>query len=218
MENRTAICVSIGRVPVDTIRVILDKVDMAEIRIDLAGLDVGELKTVFSGHNNLIATCREGSYDDDHRVRLLETAIISGAAWVDIDAGNDMHIKEKLSGLLSGSKCRLILSRHFFTHTPPASEMKKMIKEMFDLGAGVVKVATQVNQPSDAASLLGLYAEFKNIVVIGMGQQGVITRLASPFLGAPFTFASFGNYPLTASGQIDYIEMSGLIGKISSYG
>jgi 3-dehydroquinate dehydratase I len=218
MENDPAICVSIGNIPFDTIVNILLQVEMAEIRIDLINPDKSQSKIIFSGHKNLIATCREGKHDDDDRASLLKEAMENGAAWVDVEADaapgwRDMMIREVKDG-----GCGLILSRHFYTHTPSLGDLKGYIDEMFSLGADIAKIACQVNSLADAANLLGLYGDYKNIVAIGMGPHGVITRVAAPLLGAPFTFAFFGESPATASGQIEYNEISALIKKISSYG
>lgn len=218
METKAKICVSIGNIPFDAISVILDQVEMAEIRIDLVGLNESQLKIVFASHNNLIATCREGEYDDRERARLLENAIDYGAAWIDIEADAEPLWRNNMIKIVNAANCGLILSRHYFTHTPPSSELKYVVEEMFGMNADIVKIASQVNKPSEAASLLGLYSDYSNIIAIGMGQLGIITRLASPFLGAPFTFASFGDNPVTAAGQIEYNDMSDLIQKISSYG
>ena len=218
MENESKICVSIGNTPFDAIPGILAQVDMAEIRLDLAEFSDEELKVLFSSHNNLIATCREGEYDDPERERLLETAVRYGAAWVDIEADSESLWRDRMIKLVKTSKTGLILSRHYYTHTPPGEELRAVVNGMFDMDADIVKIATQINLPSEAAVLLGLYSEYNSLVAVGMGPHGVITRLASPFLGAPFTFASFGENPLTAAGQIEYSEMTELIEKISSYG
>ncbi len=218
METETKICVSIGKVPFDMISGILKEVKMAEIRLDLAGLTESEIKSLFPGHDNLIATCREGRYNNMQRARLLETAIEYGAAWIDIEADSEQSWRSSMIKLVKASDTKLILSRHFFAHTPSYTEMKKMVDEMFKMGADVVKIAAQVNNPSDAAALLGLYSDPRKVVAIGMGPLGVVTRIASPFLGAPFTFASLNDDELTAEGQIEYNEMTAIIEKISSYG
>jgi 3-dehydroquinate dehydratase I len=219
MASESKICISIGKVPFDTILGILDQVDMAEIRLDLASLDEKEMETIFSSHANLIATCREGDYDDNTRAGLLVHAIKHGAAWVDIEADSEPSWRDlMIRQVKEADGCGLILSRHFFTHTPSSDELRDYTVEMFSMGADIVKIASQVNQPSDAAVLLGLYGEFKNLVSIGMGPLGVITRVASPFLDAPFTFASFGENPVTAAGQVELTELNELIEKISSYG
>lgn len=218
MVTENNICVSIGNVPIDDLLVILGKVHMAEIRLDLAGFDEEAIKKVFTGHNNLIATCREGALGDKQRSAILESAINHGAAWVDIEADAGSEWRERMVKVVRSSQSKLILSRHFYTHTPPPDELRSFIDEMFTLGADVVKLACQVNHVSEAAALLGLYSQYNDLVAIGMGPLGVITRLAAPFLGAPFTFASYGDNPITAAGQIEFVELKGFIDKISSYG
>lgn len=217
MNSDTNICVSIGNIPFDAITTVLGKVGMAEIRIDLTGLGEDELKNVFNSHSNLIATCREGEFDDKQRALLLEKAIEYGAAMVDIEADADPYWRKRMVAKVKEADCILILSRHYYTHTPSGNELRELVDEMFGMGADIVKLASQVNHYSDAAALLGLYADYKNIVAVGMGPLGVITRLASPLLGAPFTFASFGDNPVTAAGQIEYNEMAELLERISSY-
>ncbi len=218
METKTKICVSIGNIPFDTISGILDQVDMAEIRLDLTGFTESELGTLFASHINLIATCRKGEFDDRERSRLLERAIEYGAAWVDVEADAEPVWRDSMIKNVKAANCGLILSRHFYTHTPSPAELRAIVDKMIDMDADIVKIASHVNHPSESAALLGLYSDYKNLVAIGMGPLGVITRLASSFLGAPFTFASFGDNPVTASGQIDYHELSGMIKKISYYG
>ena len=52
------------------------------------------------------------------------------------------------------------------------------------------------------------------MVVIGMGREGLITRVAAPFLGAEFTFASPGKGKETAPGQLSRAELANLIDQI----
>lgn len=218
METETKICVSIGKVPFDAITGILNRVEMAEIRLDLALLEEEQIKAVFSAHDKLIATCREGEYNDLERARLLEIAVLHGAAWIDVEADASPQFRERMIKLASSSGTALILSRHYYTHTPGQEELTGAVDEMLGDGADIAKIAAQVNEPSDAARLLSLYTVPGKIVSIGMGPLGVITRIAAPFLGAPFTFASAGDDLSTAGGQIEYAGMTALIEKISSYG
>ena len=218
MVPEVKVCVCIGNVPFDAIPGMLDKVEMAEIRLDLAELEEDEIITVFESHPNLVATCREGRYNDAERERLLKLAMECGAAWIDIDDDSDGEWTDRMIGAVKDSSSRLILSRHYYSHTPPADELRTIVRAMYDRGADIVKLACHVNSPREAATLLGLYDGFEGLVAIGMGPLGVITRLAAPFLGAPFTFASFGDTEPTAAGQIEYREVTSLIERISAYG
>lgn len=51
--------------------------------------------------------------------------------------------------------------------------------------------------------MLSLYESRKNVIALGMGPLGVITRIAAPFLGAPLTYASLAPGKETAEGQPD---------------
>ena len=91
------ICASISEKDVEKcIESILDKVDMAEIRIDLAEFSNEEIKKVFSTGKKLIATCRPGKIKDDERVEMLKIAIESGATYVDIEYEAPMRLTKTI--------------------------------------------------------------------------------------------------------------------------
>jgi 3-dehydroquinate dehydratase len=52
------------------------------------------------------------------------------------------------------------------------------------------------------------------MVPIGMGEQGVITRIAAPLLGAEFTFAAPEGKPGTAPGQISKEKLHSILRQI----
>lgn len=201
-----AICVSIGKVSYEEIPLILKHSVMAEIRMDLLELNTDQLHKIFSSHDNLIATCRPGIFQEYQRAELLQNALKSGAAYVDLEIETTEKWRKPIQ-LLAGSLGRkLILSWHNYENTPSAIELNSFVQSMFDAGADIAKIACQVNSPEDNAVLLSLYAEFKNLVAIGMGKQGIITRLAAPLLGAPFTFAATDAYE-TEVGQLSKSQM-----------
>ena len=79
------ICVSIAEKDVEKCIESLKKVEMAEIRIDLAEFNNDEIRKVFSHRKKMIATCRPGKIRDEERAEMLKVAIESGATYVDIE-------------------------------------------------------------------------------------------------------------------------------------
>ena len=200
------ICVSIGSVSYEEVSAILSQSAMAEIRMDLLDMNADQYHRIFSSHNNLIATCRPGIYQERQRSELLQNALKSGAAYVDLEIETSEKWRKPIHLLAESLGRKLIISWHNYEKTPPAKELKSVVQSMFDARADIAKIACQVNSPEDNAVLLSLYAEFKNLVAIGMGKQGIITRLAAPLLGAPFTFAATDAFK-TADGQLSKSQM-----------
>ena len=87
------ICVSLNITDVDQCIEALKSLEMAEIRIDLAGYNEQQVERVFSSHKNLIATCRPDNITDEKRLKLLIRAIESGAAFVDVEYESDLSFK-----------------------------------------------------------------------------------------------------------------------------
>lgn len=217
------ICICIGEPTVKHCRKILPDpdVEMAEIRLDGTYLSAKEIQTIFSIHPRLIATCRPGNHTRKEREIVLATAIIAGAAFVDIEIEADPAFKEELIQTARVQGCRVILSYHNFEITPPRDELETIVNQCISDGADIVKVACQVHSVSDCIRLLCLYdlhhpnvkidnktdskktGDSCQIIAIGMGEKGKITRVAAPFLGAPFTYASIVTGLETAPGQVD---------------
>jgi 3-dehydroquinate dehydratase I len=200
------ICVSIGNVSYEEVCAIVSQSDMAEIRMDLLDMNADQYHRIFSSHNNLIATCRPGTYQEGQRAELLKEALKSGAAYVDLEIETSEEWRKPIQLLAERLGRNLIISWHNYENTPAIKELKTIVQSMFDDGADIAKIACQVNEEGDIAVLLGLYAEYKNLVAIGMGRMGIITRLAAPLLGAPFTFAASG-INKTADGQLRKSQM-----------
>jgi len=210
---RSDICVSIANTSFHDILKTLEEVGMAEIRIDLLDLMPNQLEMVFSSHKNLIATCRQGRYDDAQRASILARSIEAGAAWVDLEIETSPEWRKPLIDLARSKKCKVIISWHCFGKTPDDKEIIDIVDSLYAAGADVAKIACLSNNIADSSRILGLYSKYRRLVALGMGDAGKITRIAALSLGAPFTFASvMGNS--TAPGQIDYTELEKLINQI----
>ncbi len=212
MRSNFKICTSLGYIDTPEILSILGKVEMAELRLDLLKLSGRDLKTIFGNHDCLIATCRRGLYGDEYSGKLLEEAAKAGAAYINIDVeGSGCNgWEEKMTDIARKNSCKVIYSYHCSTHTPTINELKQLANSMISVGADIVKIETKTISHIDNSNLLSLYSTYENLVVIGIGGQGVITRIAAPFLGAPFTFVSYENGK-TAPWQIDYFEMKDIL-------
>jgi len=212
------ICISIGKPSVKTCKDIFRrfKPEMAEIRLDGAELSAEEIGRIFSMHPGLIVTCRPefpGRCGKDRQKNLM-TAIIAGAACVDLELESEKDFKNEIIQMARLQQCRVILSYHNYDATPSKPELEEIVGQCFSQGADVAKVACFVHNRHDCGRILGLYDyparlyAGSEIIAIGMGAKGKITRLAAPLLGAPFTYAAPGEGDETALGQLDFETMS----------
>jgi len=197
------ICVALQESNVNKCLQILKSVEMAEIRIDLAKLSENDVAKIFSeSPKKLIATCRPDNYSDGQRLKLLKTAISSGAAYVDIEIESTKEFTQELIIFAKQHNTKVIISYHNYEITPETSELLSIRKTCFSLGADIAKIATMVHTVQDNARLLALYDTDKKVVVLGMGSIGKLTRVIASFLGSPFTFAAFDAASATAPGQM----------------
>jgi 3-dehydroquinate dehydratase type I len=147
-------------------------------------------------------------------MKLLKVAIENGAAMVDIEIESDYYFTSEMVAFAKKHGTKVIISYHNFESTPSIKELNEIVKECFDKGADIAKLATLVRSPRDNGKLLGLYASDKPLVVLGMGALGKITRVAAPLMGAAFTFAAVDEASVTAPGQVSYVKLNDIINSI----
>lgn len=102
---------------------------------------------------------------------------------------------------------KLIASYHRFDLTPPLIDLEKVFEEGKKFAADIIKIATMVNDIGDAEQLLYFTIKHKkdNIIVIGMGDKGRLTRIVNPVFGSLITYASLNT--TSAPGQIPLPDM-----------
>jgi 3-dehydroquinate dehydratase I len=208
------ICVSLAEKDVVKCLEALEKVEMAEIRIDLSEFTDDEIHQVFSVRKKLIATCRPGKYSDIDRMQKLKTAIEAGATFVDLEYESRDDFKVPLMDYAHNNQCDVIISYHNHERTPELDELEQIMQRCFEQGADLAKIATMVNVNRDNSKILSLYKAPGRLVAIGMGELGKISRIVAPFLGAEFTYASLTDENTTASGQISYTRLNKYIMEI----
>jgi len=212
------VCVSLAENDLSSCLKALAEISFAEIRLDRMDLTVDEVRTLFSSHKRLIATCRPGYFPDDRRKDLLLAAIDAGAAYVDIEVDGEPLIRSEMLAKAKSRGCKVIVSFHDFERTPGRHELEAILSQCFRSGADIAKIACRALSERDCARLLGLLDRQEQVVVIAMGEEGRITRIVAPLLGSPFTFASLGPGKETADGQIDRDTLEGLIAGLRGKG
>jgi 3-dehydroquinate dehydratase-1 len=201
------ICVAISDKSIQNCLSVLDKVEMAEIRLDLTGFGIEEINKIFSHPTPCIATCRPQSLGNEDQLNRLRASIKARARYVDIEIEAGANQQSIIIEEARKYGCKVIISYHNFDETPGLRELYKIVDRCFELGADIAKVVTQSKSNADNARILSLYSIEKPIVALGMGELGKVTRLMAPLLGAPFTFASMDEGNETAPGQIKYSKM-----------
>lgn len=209
------ICVAISDKNTANCLALLDKVEMAEIRLDLTGSDNDSIRRIFAHKTPKIATCRFEKTSLETQLEKLSLAIKSGAQFVDIEIETPEQQRLALVQLAKENKCKVIISYHNYSQTPGLRELYQLIDKCFELGADIAKIATMVQQKEDNARLMALYSVGKPVVSLGMGELGKVSRITALMLGAEFTFASQDDGAETAPGQIPYSKMKKLADEIN---
>lgn len=217
-QTRSRICISIGGRTAGECLKALKGQEFAEIRLDMLERATGQdVKRLFAGKLKLIATCRPGKLADGWRKELLLEAIDTGAAYVDVEVEAGDGYKKEIVAAAKAKGCAAIVSFHDHDKTPGEGELKQIVDWCFESGADIAKIACKVNTDGDNARLLGLLDDRREIIVVGMGTKGRITRIAAPLLGSPFTFASAAAGKETAEGQIDGRTLDAILRTLEEY-
>ncbi|MCX8035146.1 MAG: type I 3-dehydroquinate dehydratase [Candidatus Dojkabacteria bacterium] len=173
----------------------LDKIDEADLSLFRKKLT-----------SKLIFTLREPSeggkrqYDFDEKIKILLLAQELGFDLIDCE----FKIFEKLqiSKQSEFDKTKLILSYHDFKKTPLYKTIKNLYKNIKYYYPAIIKLAFAVNSSRDVKKVCKLIISTNDKkVIIGMGEQGKMTRLLGPILGCEFTFAA-NEFYTSAPGQV----------------
>jgi 3-dehydroquinate dehydratase-1 len=206
------ICVAISDKNIDNCLSALDRIEMAEIRLDLTKFNVKEIKKIFSLKKKLIATYRPAkNISDQERLEKLKLAIKSGAKYVDLEYESNEKYRKGLINYAHKNNCDVIISYHNYKITPNVEELYGILKECFEYGADIAKIVTTACTNLDNSKILTLYNYPGRIIAFCMGDLGKLTRVIVPFMGAEFTFASMDEGDATAPGQIKFSNLKSVI-------
>ncbi|MEN2985864.1 MAG: type I 3-dehydroquinate dehydratase [Thermodesulfovibrionaceae bacterium] len=109
---------------------------------------------------------------------------------------------KKIKEIIKDENIKLILSYHRFDITPSVEELDRIFEEGKRLNADIIKIATMVNAREDLEKLLIFTLKYKeeNIIVVGMGEKGIPSRIINPLFGSLITYAALNT--ISAPGQI----------------
>lgn len=173
--------------------------DLVELRLDsvadpdVAGALAGRTRPV-------IVTCRPtwegGAFtgSEEERKRMLAEALALGAEYVDVEwrARFDDLIAEHHGR-------RIVLSAHDYLGVP--IDLLARVHAMRSAGAEVTKIAATATSLSDCVRLGEIQGRAEapgRMVILGMGQYGMPTRVLAARFGSPWTYAG----PLHDIGQL----------------
>lgn len=119
----------------------------------------------------------------------------------------DLAIANKI--IIQRKKAKKIISYHNFQNTPSLVTLVNIAHKMRAFAPDILKFSVMINQSDDVNILFRFLLSKRpseNIIALGMGKQGKITRLLTPLLGGYLTFASV-DASSSAPGQIDIKTM-----------
>lgn len=204
------ICLSIQNKTYEQIEALLERVEMAEIRLDRCELTTEQIESLFSSDTPLIATCRtpEGENYREAERKLL-TAIKAGARYADLEIEAPKPVSKRIAAACDEWGTVLIRSYHDFSGTPDIDNLRQIADRCRHHDGQVVKIVTTATSEADNETILSLYKYYtaESLVAFAMGETGTPTRLGCLKLGAPYSYACEGEGDCTAAGQISYETM-----------
>lgn len=130
----------------------------------------------------------------------------------------DISQKKELVHLKKNSQTRLVLSYHNYNETPDNEKLKEIISLMKKSNPDIYKISTFCKSDFDAIRLIDLLSKLKEnnlkCIVLGMGQNGIIIRIAGALLGNEINFAPLSLEDKSASGQLTKPQLENILKKI----
>lgn len=207
------ICASIKNKTLAQIEAVLEKVEMAEIRLDLCELDDEQIQQLFCSDTPLIATCRAVDGNFRETERKLGLAIEAGAHYVDLEIEAPKSVSKRLADACAQWGTVMIRSYHNFECTPSLDDLREIADRCRHHDGQVVKIVTTATSEEDAKRVGELYKYYtaESLVAFAMGEKGAQSRLDCLSNGAPFSYAALDKDECTAPGQYDYDSMYSMV-------
>lgn len=139
----------------------------------------------------------------DMAVRLLSTAIIAGADYIDVDMDFPRAELKWLVNLAMNYGCRVILSYHNAFGTDSTDTLAAVASRCYAQGADIAKIVTTAHHALESSRVLALYDRFEasRMIAFAMGQEGEQSRHDAFKRGAPLMYCAPRRRLPTAEGQ-----------------
>ncbi len=202
--------------------------DMAELRVDFLNPSSGKDIAAFTTRTDvpLILTCRkkaDGGFwmgSDEQREAFLLECLEGSFSFIDLE---EDETSEKLVEKAKKRNCRIIRSFHDFEKVP--EDLEDRLKNMIPSG-DLVKAAVMPQGIRDLITLFRICLDWQgdNLILLGMGDYGIPSRILAGWAGCFLTFCSAGGSVSGAPGHMDLetlrdlYRVSGITGKTELYG
>lgn len=186
--------------------------DAVEVRLDENEFSEEEIRDIFAYERKslMIATCHISLPSQvEEASRMLTTAILAGADYVDIPLDFPENSRTWLMNLALNHGTRVILSWHNYSNTDAPERLLALAEQARTAGADIIKIVTTAQTPDDAEAVLSLYKHFppERLLAFAMGEAGRESRTRSFRLGAPFLFVAPTQQLATAPGQPCWFDL-----------
>ncbi len=194
LELNKSIVAPIGKNPIETAALAKQLgADVLELRIDLLDIDAStSLKGIKKTGLPVIITNRmkdEGGAWQGNEVerigRLISLLPLADAVDIELCADKRNRVVEAAKN--AGKT--VIVSTHDFKKTPGSDVMSGIIKESFEAGADIAKLAVMPESFEDVLRLLEVTLDAKKpVCTIAMGEIGRHSRVIAPVYGSVMTY------------------------------
>lgn len=209
----------------------LDGYDFFEVWLDyIEDLDEDFIKSLINKFKDkLILLLRrrdleKGKLSNDLKSKIIE--LLEGSVSIldldIVDQKDDLEFLRK-----NKSSIKKIVSYHNYGETPPLERLEKIIGEMRKFNPDIFKISTFCKNERDSLKLLNLLLILKKqneqvfsnrnkkFIILGMGEQGLITRIFGAVWGNAFNFAPIGLKERSAEGQLTKRQLENILKEIN---
>lgn len=154
---------------------------------------------------------RVGAHLDSVYEKVIESGLVD---LIDVEVMRGNYKVVRAATLAHEAGIKVIMSYHNFQKTPHDADIVEILRDMDILGGDILKIAVMPKNEFDVRRLMELQERvvdesFKPVVLISMGETGVISRIKGKETGACMTFASVGEE--SAPGQIEVADLLALL-------